>query len=313
MRKGKFAKSLIMYSILSFLVLSAIFIIPLQIKAQANLVEESDRFVIYSSNYFELNIPKDEGPTAFFDINGFGKIGFDFNYLSEYESSSLFMNSVSSLYGKGYSLNDMEWTSVGTAETKKTYVNFTRTYLDSNTSIQVSYNIFNQPTNISDYEIPALEQAFVEFRIKDWDFSSGAKGIALNLLTFQEDSDDYTRFGPYLDIPTLSYVVQITSNSGCEFFIKFQPVIEIITDSGPDEQESMFFANYNVAARDSEPADIWISVPKRSDIKEIVLNFLCYYTIAPTTNTTIDSVVSFTLAFITITLIVNVVRLKRRK
>ncbi len=314
MRKGIIRKSLLLFVILSTLVFTSVFLEPLQIQAQANLVEENEQYLIYSGNYFNMVIPKDEGPTAVFDIHGFGKLNFELNYLSEYLSTSAFMHSVNNLYGLGYSLNDIEWSSVGSAETSKTYVNFTRSYLESNATLQASYNIFNQPINISGFEIPALAQAYVEFRIKDWEFTSEAKGIALNLITFQDDSDDYTRFGPYLDIPTLTYVVKIISSSGSEFFIKFKPNITIITTTGEsEEQDSMFFANYNVAAFDSEPVDFWISTPKRSNIKEIIFSFLCYYVIAPTSNTAIEPVVSFALSFITITIIANIIKMKRRK
>ena len=314
MINGKTKKILFLCFISILLVFTSIFLAPLQIKAQANLVEESDRFLIYSGNYFELIIPKDKGPGAIFDINGFGKLSFDINYISEYQSTSVFMNSLNNLFGKGYSLDNVDWTTVGSSETSKTYVNFTRSYLDSNTTISASFNIFNQPKNISEYEIPALSQAFVELRIKDWEYSPEAKGIAINLITLQEESDDYTRFGPYLEIDTMTYVAKIISNSGCEFFIKFKPYLTIITYSGIEEQyENMFFANYNVAAYESKPADFWISIPMRPDVKEIIFSFLCYYTLAQTSDTAIATVISFSLAFITTTIIVNVIRTKRRK
>ncbi|MHA1124654.1 MAG: hypothetical protein ACTSO7_16415 [Candidatus Heimdallarchaeota archaeon] len=313
MRKEKNRKSLILYFIFCLLLFTNIFLEPLQIKAQANLVEENDRFIIYSGNNFDLIIPKEEGPSALFDINGFGEISYDINYLSEYQSTSIFMNSLNNLFGKGYSLSDMEWSSVGSAETSKTYVNFTRSYLDSNTTISTSFNIFNQAKNISGYEIEALTQAYVEFRIKDWEYTPDAKGLAINLITFQKDSDDYTRFGPYLEIDTLTYVAKIISSSGSEFFIKFKPYLTVITDSGIEEYESMFFANYNVAAYDSKPADFWISIPARQDIKEIIFSFFCYYTIGQTSSTAIEPIISFTLALVSITIIVNVVKIRRRK
>ena len=165
MTKGKANGNLILSFLIVLLSISFLALEPYYINAQANLVEESDRFLIYSGNYFNIALPKDEGPGATFDINNFGEINMDFNYVSEYESTSVFMNSLSNLNGRGYSLDSIDWTKIGSAETTKTYVNYTRTHLNCNASISASFNVFNQPRNISGFEITPFSEVFIEFRV----------------------------------------------------------------------------------------------------------------------------------------------------
>ncbi|MHA1461687.1 MAG: hypothetical protein ACTSQ0_01225 [Candidatus Heimdallarchaeota archaeon] len=269
-------KSLIVFFIASVFVLSQTYSIVDKVLGQTNLIEEDDKFTIFAGNLYELAIPKNQGPSAFFDFGSFGQIELKFNYISEYESSSVFMNSLNNLYGKGYSLEHIDWDMLGTSDAYKSSVNFSKANLDRNASLDLSLSIFNQNSTVNSYNIESLSQSFIEFNLTNWDFSAGSRGIAINIQTLLTDSDDYARLGPYMDFNSGYYFVKIIRGD-CAFNIKFKPQVIIKTQSGVEEfYESMFFANYNIAAQETKPADFWISVPFRYDISQIIFSFLCF-------------------------------------
>ena len=269
-------KSLIIIFIASIFAFSQTYSLVDKVLGQTNLIEEDDKFTIFAGNLYELAIPKDHGPSAFFDFESFGQIKLKFNYISEYESSSVFMNSLNNLYGKGYSLEHIDWDLIGTSDAYKSSVNFSKVNLDRNASLDLSLTIFNQNSSVNSYDIEDLSQSFIELNITNWDFSAGSRGIAINIQTLLLDSEDYVRLGPYMDFDSGYYFVKIISGDYV-FNIKFKPQVIIKTHSGVEElYESMFFANYNIAAQESKPADFWVSVPFRYDISQIIFSFLVF-------------------------------------
>lgn len=272
-----------------FLCLSLTFYSPFTTISQANLVEEQNYYKIFSGNFFELTILKSERPNVKFDINNIGSVNFDFNYISEYDSSSVFMNSLNNLHGKGYSFSYIDWDTLGYSDNNNTLVNFSRNNLDTNSTIQATYTIFNKETEIYDYTVNPFDQLFVELNVTNWQYTYGIRGIAINIITSFSSSQDYYRLGPYIDFNAESNYVKIITNEN-EFQVEFKPKIYIKTIDGKLEKyEAMIFANYNILAEEAEPADFWISVPYRSDIKQLIFTFVCSFKINNTENTAADS------------------------
>ncbi len=280
--RPRISRYLIFLFITSILFFSQTFSYVEKVLGQTNLIEEDEKFTIFAGNLYDLVIPKKQGPSAFFNFDSFGQIKLKFNYISEYESSNVFMNSINNLYGKGYSLEHIDWDILGTSDAYKSSVNFSKANLDRNASLHLSFTVFNQNSTVNFYDIESLSQSFIELNLTNWDFSPGSRGIALNIQTQLMDSKDYVRLGPYMDFENGYYLVKIISGEYI-FKIKFTPQIIIKTQSGVEEfYESMFFANYNIGALESKPADFWISVPYRTGISQIIFSFLCFYEI--TTN-----------------------------
>ncbi|MFW9924175.1 MAG: hypothetical protein ACFFDW_12900 [Candidatus Thorarchaeota archaeon] len=273
-----------------FLCISLTFFSPLTTISQANLVEEQNHYKIFSGNFFELTILKTERPNVKFDVDHFGSANFDFNYISEYYSSSVFMNSLSNLDGKGYSFSYLDWNTLGFSDNNFTTVNFNRNNLDRNSSIDVTYTIFNKETEIYDYTIKPLEQLFISLNISNWQYTYGTRGIALNIIASFTSSENYYRLGPYIDFITDSDYVKIISNEN-EFQVEFKPQINVKTKAGIWEKyEAMVFANYNIKSEEAKPADFWISVPYRYDISQLIFTFVCSFEINHTENTSLNAI-----------------------
>jgi hypothetical protein len=256
--------------------------------SQANLVEEIYHYKIYSGNYFNLIIPKFIGPEMNFEVSDWGTVKLKFNYLSEYDSPTVYLNSLNYLSGKGYSFDHLEWDTYGLSATDRTYVNLTRDKLDKNTIIEFSTVIFNSNVTIDDLSITALQTTYIEMRIHNWTFSEEANGFALNILSYMEDENNYLRLGPYSLVEEEQFAAKIWYNQR-SFEFRFPKLLTIITDT--DEEEQMFinsFESYNPAKEDNEPVDCWISIPNRADIKEMVLRFVCNF----------ESIVTHTTSFL---------------
>ena len=275
--KQHLKKPLIIVLLTSIIIYTQLYSCVETVLAQANLIEEEDKFKIYAGNFYELEIPKNEGPTAKFCFGHLGEITLKFKYISEYESSSVFMNSLNNLDHKGYSLDHIDWSMVGSSDVSSSWVNFSKNALDRNASLDLSLTVFNQNTTVNLYEIKSLEQAFIEVNLTNWQYSPSADGIALNIETYLSSSSEYIRQGPYLNVKNSFYEVTIRNNKRI-FTLTFKPHILIKTHYGiEDVYESMFFANYASSAEvESEPADFWISVPYRYDIVQTVFSFVCY-------------------------------------
>ncbi|NHK31038.1 MAG: hypothetical protein FK730_06775 [Asgard group archaeon] len=242
-----------------------------------NLVEETLYYKIYSGNYFNLIIPKFTGPEMNFEINDWGIVKLKFNYLSEYDSPTIYLNSLNYLSGKGYHFDNLEWDMYGLSESERAYVNLTRDKLDKKTIIEYSAVIFNSNVTIEDFSITALQTTYIEMRIHNWTFSEEANGFALNVLSYMEEEKNYLRLGPYNLIEEEQFAARVWYNQ-YSFEFRFPKLLTIITDT--DEEEQVFvnsFETYNPAKEDNEPVDCWISIPNRADIKEIILRFVCNF------------------------------------
>ncbi|NHJ04706.1 MAG: hypothetical protein EAX90_07780 [Candidatus Heimdallarchaeota archaeon] len=291
--RKKFSK-LVLVIILFY---SQLFSISYDIFGQANLIEEEDHFKVYSGNFYDITIPKGGAPEAYITLGRLGEILLKFSYLSEYQSSGLFINSISNLFGKGYNFDYLDWAMIGISDTDKTCVNFTKNNLDRNSSFDLSMTIFNQNTTINNYEVAALKEIFVQVNLTNWMFSDLARGIGLNVFSSLSESEDYTRQGPYTYFPTSTNYVRIFTDK-YDFIIKFKTEILIKTITGEFENyEIGIFANYNAVIEETNPADFWISIPERSDISQIILSFICYYDFEDTEN---GNSVSFVVLFISL-------------
>lgn len=280
---------------------------------QANIIEEEDHYKIYVGNYYDITVPKFTAPKAYLTLGRLGEIFLKFNYISEYLSPGVFMNSLNNLYGKGYDFNHLNWEMVGFSDIDKTCINYTKINLDRNASINLSMMIFNQNTTINNYEVCALSEIFVQINITNWFFSDLARGLALNIITGLEQSTNYFRRGPYTNFETSTNYVQILTNK-YNFHIEFKTQILIITDSQQIETyETVVFANYNIGVNESEPADFWISVPKRLDISQMILSFKCYYDFEGETGTNDISFFIILVALSGFALITNVIYRKKER
>ncbi|HUU77221.1 MAG TPA: hypothetical protein VMX55_02670 [candidate division Zixibacteria bacterium] len=262
--------------LLAILFYSQLFSISTDVYSQTNLIEEEDHFKVFSGNFYDITIPKGRAPEAYIALSRISEIFLKFNYLSEYQSPGLYMNSLGNLFGKGYNFDYLDWDMVGISNTEKTCVNFTKSNLDRNSSLDLSLTIFNQNTTINNYDVTALKEIFIQVNLTNWMFSDLSRGLALNIFSSLSESEEFTRQGPYTDFPTSTNYVQIYTEK-YDFIIKFKTEILIKNILGFYENyEIGIFANYNAVIEEPDPADFWISIPKRTDISQIILSFLCY-------------------------------------
>ncbi|MBK5113374.1 MAG: hypothetical protein KGD59_11980 [Candidatus Heimdallarchaeota archaeon] len=285
----------------------------MNVSSQANLVEEEDRYIIYAGNEYTAVIPKDTGPEMIFETENFGEVTLKFDYISEYTSPTQYLNSLNHLSGKGYSLENLNWDSIGSSDINKTYVNLTRTHLDKNTTLDFSLNVFHQNQTIRDVEVKGLTNSYLEFKVNNWSYSPEARGIALNLQAYMEDNENYQRLGPFVDIETEEYAAKILLDN-YEFEVRLKSEIVMIKTTGEEIKYTVFFfAHYNVAEKISEPADFWISVPFVSGVNQIIFSFICSIGINQTSPISASSFVSFICGLTAVVVIIRFFVKKRRK
>jgi len=262
-----------------------------QIVSQANLIEEEDYFKIFSGHYYNLIIPKANGPEMIFEIDDLYNVDLRLNYLSEYDSPTIYLNSLNYLSGKGYALNEIQWNIYGLSETDRTYVNFSRDHLDRDTSFDFSAVIASENETYNNYEITGLKDTYLQMNINNWTYSSEMRGLALNIIAESSELDDYERIGPYADSNTQEFVVELFYGSYM-FEMRFRQIIDLIKTNG--DKIGVFsnvYANFNVQIKDNNPADFWISIPYVEDIKQIVLGFDCSINIINTEPITLNYII----------------------
>lgn len=283
------------------------------VSSLANLVEEEDRYIIYAGNEYNVVVPKEKGPEMIFEAENFGKITLKIDYISEYTSPTQYLNSLNHLSGKGYSLDKLSWNSIGSSDINKTSVNLTRTHLDKNTTLNFSLNVFNQNQTIRDIDVKAVSNTYLELQVHNWSHTPESRGLALNLLAYMENNEDFQRLGPFVDIATEQYAARILLNN-YEFEIRLNSEITMIKSTGEEIKYTVFFfAQYNVAEKVSEPADFWISVPYVSDINQIIFSFICSIGIGQTNQSSISSFGLFVFGISSIVVIIRFFVRKRRK
>ena len=257
------------------LFLSSFFQLFTPVFGQVNLVEEEDLFRIYSGENYNIIIPKNKGPEISFEKTNFGELKLKFSYLSEYFSPSTYLSSMEHLTGKAYNLNYLLWEAFGVSEPTRAYVNMSRGALDHNASLTFSIVSLDTNKSINGYKITPLESTFLELTLTNWTFSAGTNGLAFRIVTFLEEPNYYERLGPFVDIENDQYVVQILGAQYI-FELRFNQFLTILTDKQKEESYfSMFFVNYNIATKEHAPADFWVSIPSRGDIRKIILTFVC--------------------------------------
>ncbi len=280
------------------------------VSSQANLVEEEDQFIIYAGNEYNVIVPKERGPKMIFNAENFGEITLKINYISEYTSPTQYLNSLNHLSGKGYSLDKLNWDSIGSSDMNKTCVNLTRTHLDKNTTLDFSLSVFSQNRTIRDIDVLALSNTYLEFQVHNWSYTPETRGLALNLQSYMEQNEDYLRQGPFVDIATKEYGARILLDS-YYFELRLKSEIVMIKSTGEEIKYTVFFfAQYNVAEEVSEPADFWISVPYVSDVNQIIFSFICSIGISQTNQ---SSIASFGLFVFGISSIVVIIRSFNRR
>jgi hypothetical protein len=269
-------RNIVGFLIVFFLILLSPFRInPNTVSAQANLVEEENQYIIYAGNEYTAIIPKNKGPEMSFSAQNFGDVILKINYISEYTSPTQYLNSLNHLSGKGYSLDKLIWDSIGFSDMNKTSVNLSRTFLDKNTTLDFSFNIFNQNHTINDLYVEAISNPYLELNVHNWSYTPGSRGLALNLQAFIEDNNDYLRLGPFVDIINDDYAAQVSLDN-YKFEVRLNSEITMIKLSGEEVvYTTMFFANYAVAQPVNEPADFWISIPQITDVNQIIFSFVC--------------------------------------
>ncbi len=283
------------------------------VSSLANLVEEEDRYIIYAGNEYKIVVPKEKGPEMIFEAENFGEITLKIDYISEYTSPTQYLNSLNHLSGKGYSLDKLSWNSIGSSDINKTSVNLTRTHLDKNTTLNFSLNVFNQDQTIRDIDVKAVSNTYLELQVHNWSHTPESRGLALNLLAYMENNEDFQRLGPFVDIATEQYAARILLNN-YEFEIRLNSEITMIKSTGEEIKYTVFFfAQYNVAEKVSEPADFWISVPYVSDINQIIFSFICSIGIGQTNQSSISSFGLFVFGISSIVVIIRFFVRKRRK
>lgn len=286
---------------------------PRNVSSLANLVEEEDRYIIYAGNEYNVVVPKEKGPEMIFEAENFGEITLKIDYISEYTSPTQYLNSLNHLSGKGYSLDKLSWNSIGSSDINKTSVNLTRTHLDKNTTLNFSLNVFNQNQTIRDIDVKAVTNTYLELQVHNWSYTPESRGLALNLLAYMENNEDFQRLGPFVDIATEQYAARILLNN-YEFEIRLNSEITMIKSTGEEIKYTVFFfAQYNVAEKVSEPADFWISVPYVSDINQIIFSFICSIGIGQTNLSSISSFGLFVFGISSIVVIIRFFIRKRRK
>ena len=283
------------------------------VSSLANLVEEEDRYIIYAGNEYNVVVPKEKGPEMIFEAENFGEITLKIDYISEYTSPTQYLNSLNHLSGKGYSLDKLSWNSIGSSDINKTSVNLTRTHLDKNTTLNFSLNVFNQNQTIRDIDVKAVSNTYLELQVHNWSHTPESRGLALNLLAYMENNEDFQRLGPFVDIETEQYAARILLNN-YEFEIRLNSEITMIKSTGEEIKYTVFFfAQYNVAEKVSESADFWISVPYVADINQIIFSFICSIGISQTNQSSISSFGLFVFGISSIVVIIRFFVRKRRK
>ena len=248
-----------------------------------------------------------------FEAENFGEITLKIDYISEYTSPTQYLNSLNHLSGKGYSLDKLSWNSIGSSDINKTSVNLTRTHLDKNTTLNFSLNVFNQDQTIRDIDVKAVSNTYLELQVHNWSHTPESRGLALNLLAYMENNEDFQRLGPFVDIATEQYAARILLNN-YEFEIRLNSEITMIKSTGEEIKYTVFFfAQYHVAEKVSEPADFWISVPYVSDINQIIFSFICSIGIGQTNQSSISSFGLFVFGISSIVVIIRFFVRKRRK
>ncbi|NHJ86672.1 MAG: hypothetical protein FK734_14505 [Asgard group archaeon] len=289
MLQRKYVKSLKII-VVSLILTSIIIFDSHLVSSQSNIIEEENLYKIFASNLYDIAVQKSKGPDLEFQFTEMANINFELNYVSEYVSSTIFLNSLSSLTGKGYYFNLLDWDSIGESYSEKTSVNHTKLFLDHNTSIISSVTVFNYDLNLNNYEIKAIQNTYIEMTVRNWTFTPGSRGLALNVLAYEDDSEDYVRLGPYFNFTKDRYEMKI-KKAEIEFLTIIHPKVKIITDTQKElNYETNAFANYNVGIEENAPADFWISVPYSGDFSEITFTFLCSYTLISTNNSSLKSV-----------------------
>ncbi|MBN1330807.1 MAG: hypothetical protein JXA54_15145 [Candidatus Heimdallarchaeota archaeon] len=254
-------------------------------------MEEEDFFKIFSGQYYNLIIPKTNGPEVTFEIDDTYSVNLQMNYISEYDSPTRYLNSLNYLSGKGYALNELQWDIYGLSEVSKTYVNFSRDYLDRDTSFDFSTVIASNDVLYNNYEIIALKDTYLQMDINNWTYSSGTEGLAFNIIIEFSKPNDYERLGPYAISDTQEFVVELFCGVYI-FEMRFRQVIDLIKTNGEKVGAfSNIYANFNVQTRDNNPADFWISVPVVDDIKQIIFSYDCTININNTILNGLDSII----------------------
>jgi len=305
-------------NIIGFLFIFLLFVVsPYNIitntSAQANLVEEENRYIIYGGNEYTTIIPKSKGPEMIFSTENFGDVTFKINYVSEFTSPTQYLNSLNHLSGKGYSLAKLEWESIGFSDINKTSVNFTRLFLDKNTSLDFSFNVFHTNKTIRDLYIDAISNPFLELCINNWSYTPESRGLAINLLAYIENNDNYLRKGPFVDIINDEYGAKILLEN-YEFEVRLKSEVTLVKLSGEEiVYTTMFFANYNVAQLVNEPADFWISIPQVADVNQIIFSFICSIGKEETSLGSAGTFGTFVIALTGIIVVIRVSIKKRRK
>ncbi len=305
---GQHGKRIALTNIIIILVLISLCASDItNVSSQTNLIEEDDHYKIFAGNYYNLIIPKNAGPMVLFDIPNLGQIKVMLSYISEYFSPTPYLSSLDYLDGKGYSLGNLNWDLIGLSDAEKTYVNFTKTNLDRNTSIDLSYIVFNDNLTYNGYDIQGLKNTYFEMKLNDWIFSEDTKGIAFNIKSSFESTFEYNRYGPFHVSNKDQYIAKLLRESS-EFELLINSVITLVTTEGYEvHTETTFFANYNIAAQGAKPLDMWISVPYRANIKQIKFNFLCGYKIESTESISIASFVIFSSTLVVLTFATRVI------
>ncbi|NHJ85600.1 MAG: hypothetical protein FK734_09070 [Asgard group archaeon] len=268
-----------------------------QIVSQANLIEEEDYFKIFSGQFYNLIIPKANGPEMFFEINDQCSVNLVMNYISEYNSPTIYLNSLDYLAGKGYALNEIDWDIYGLSETSRTYVNFSRNYLDQDTAFDFSANIVSQNQTINGYDVTALKDTYLQMNINNWSYSEEMKGLAFNIIAEFSEPTNYDRLGPYAISETQEFVIELFCGSYI-FEMRFRQIIDLIKTNGDKiGVYSNVYAKFNVQLRDNTPADFWISIPYVDNIEQIILGFDCTININPTSLSSLNSILVIVIGF----------------
>ncbi len=243
--------------------------------AQANLVEEENRYIVYAGNEYTTVIPKNKGPQMIFSTEDFGDVTLKINYISEYTSPTQYLNSLNHLSGKGYSLEKLEWETIGSSDINKTCVNLTRSYLDRNTSLDFSFNVFHTNQTIRNLYVDSISNPYLELIVYNWSYTPNTRGLAINLQAYIEGNEDYLRQGPFVDILNDEYAARILLDTYV-FEVRLKSEITLIKLTGEElTYTTMFFANYNIAQLVNDPADFWISIPQITDVNQVIFSFIC--------------------------------------
>ncbi|MBD3190124.1 MAG: hypothetical protein GF308_05750 [Candidatus Heimdallarchaeota archaeon] len=234
-----------------------------------------------------------------FEIDNDRLFQISFEYLSEYQSSGVFMSSEENLCGKSYALNQISWEKQADSSITKTYVNLTREGLSNNATLAVSTLVFPQNQMIKNQSISALSEAYLEMTVNNWHFSESVSGLALNLNAREIHSQNYEILGPYFNFTTQRYNLEIINSVGDVFVFVFKPTFLIVTEQGNTEEIELHpFAEYNIASYNQIPADFWLSLPYQEDSTQIIFGLVCKIIKNPTKTTGMTERTFYLLAII---------------